>query len=107
MPSRDGRARDVIPVDADGMIDEEALDAMLAGGPALVAIQHVNNETGVIQPIERSREVRAAGSLLLADCAQSGGKDCRFRTPISSPFAAHKLGGPPGIGACWSRTSRR
>ena len=68
-------------------------------GPALVAIQQVNNETGVIQPLERIAErVREAGSLLLADCAQARAR-CRCPTPTSSPSAAHKLGGPPGIGA--------
>jgi cysteine desulfurase len=88
----------VIAVQASGLIDEEALDSMLADGPALVAVQHVNNETGVIQPLDRIAEkVRAAGSLLLADCAQSAGK---LPMPDADFIAAcgHKLGGPPGIG---------
>jgi cysteine desulfurase len=88
----------VIPVQANGLINDEALDAVLAKGPTLVAIQHVNNETGVIQPIERIAEkVRAAGSLLLVDCAQSAGK---LPIPDADFVAAcgHKLGGPPGIG---------
>jgi cysteine desulfurase len=88
----------VIPVHASGVIDEDAMGATLANGPALVAIQHVNNETGVIQPIERIAEkVRAAGSLLLVDCAQSAGK---LPIPDADFIAAcgHKLGGPPGIG---------
>ena len=88
----------VIPVHANGLIDEDALDGFLADGPALVAIQHVNNETGVIQPLERiAAKVRDAGSLLLSDCAQSAGK---FALPDADFIAAcaHKLGGPPGIG---------
>src|SRR4051794_9234930 len=65
----------VIAVQPNGLIDEAALDAALADGPALIAIQHVNNETGIIQPVDGLVEkVRAAGSLLLADCAQSAGK---------------------------------
>src|SRR4029453_9871773 len=43
----------VIPVGSDGLIDEAALDAVLAQGPALVAIQMVNNETGILQPLHR------------------------------------------------------
>jgi cysteine desulfurase len=88
----------VIPVGPDGLIDEAALDAVLAAGSSLIAIQHVNNETGVIQPLEALAEkVRAAGSLLLADCAQSAGK---LPMPEADFIAAcgHKLGGPPGIG---------
>jgi len=98
VPHAMGPASRVIPVDKAGLIDEAELDAVLAEGPALVAIQHVNNETGVIQPLERlAPRIREAGSLLLADCAQSAGK---LPLPDADFIAAcaHKLGGPPGIG---------
>src|SRR4051812_33922539 len=97
VPHAMGPRSTVVPVSPDGLIDEAALDSMLAQGPALVAIQHVNNETGVIQPLERIAEtIRAAGSLLLSDCAQSAGK---LPLPEADFIAAcaHKLGGPPGI----------
>ena len=98
VPHAMGPESRVIRVRQDGLIDEAALDAVLAQGPALVAIQQVNNETGVIQPLERIAErVRDAGSLLLDDCAQSAGKmplpDADF-----SAACAHKLGGPAGVG---------
>lgn len=98
VPFAMGASSQVIPVASDGMIDEAALDAVLGGGPSLIAIQHVNNETGVIQPLERIVEkIRSAGSLLVADCAQSAGK---LPLPDADFIAAcgHKLGGPPGIG---------
>lgn len=88
----------VLPVHHNGLVDEDALNAVLAEGPTLVAIQHVNNETGVVQPIERIAEkVRATGSLLLVDCAQSAGK---LPIPDADFIGAcgHKLGGPPGVG---------
>lgn len=88
-----------LAVNKDGLIDEEALDAVLAKGPTLVAIQQVNNETGVIQPLDRlASKIREAGSLLLSDCAQSASK---MPLPDADFIAicAHKLGGPPGIGA--------
>ncbi|HET9811550.1 MAG TPA: aminotransferase class V-fold PLP-dependent enzyme [Sphingomicrobium sp.] len=94
-----GERSTVLPVDSNGLIDEAELDAVLATGPALIAIQQVNNETGVIQPLERLiPRVREAGSLLLADCAQSASK---IALPDADFIAicAHKLGGPPGIGA--------
>ena len=98
VPHAMGASSRVIPVGADGLIDEAALDSILAEGPALVAIQQVNNETGIIQPLDRlGPRIRAAGSLLLADCAQGAGK---LPLPDADFIAAcaHKLGGPPGIG---------
>ncbi|HEX8571898.1 MAG TPA: aminotransferase class V-fold PLP-dependent enzyme [Allosphingosinicella sp.] len=93
------RARQ-IAVRADGTLDLDDLDRALDGTEApLVAVQSVNNETGVIHPIgEVLARVRAAGGLLLTDCAQSAGK-----LPLPEAdfivVAAHKFGGPPGIGA--------
>lgn len=88
-----------IGVDRDGRLDLGALEQALAGGPALVAIQHVNNETGVVHPIADLRRLaRNSGSPLLVDCAQSAGK---LDLPDADFIAvsAHKLGGPPGVGA--------
>ena len=98
VPHAMGASSKTIPVTADGLIDGAALEAILAEGPALIAIQQVNNETGVIQPLDRlAPRIREAGSLLLSDCAQSAGK---LSLPDADFIAAcgHKLGGPPGIG---------
>jgi cysteine desulfurase len=98
VPHAMGPTSRVIPVHPNGLIDEDALDAVLAEGPALIGIQQVNNETGVIQPLDRfAPKIREAGSLLLVDCAQSAGK---LPLPDADFIAAcaHKLGGPPGVG---------
>ena len=93
----------LIAVDRRGLIDLDELDRALAAGPALVAIQHANNETGVIQPIaEIGERVAAAGGRLLVDAVQSAGK-----LPLPSAdyiaISAHKLGGTPGTGALIAR----
>ena len=83
-----------LAVDATGQV--AAQDAAWAG---LVAVQHVNNETGVVQPLGGIAEaVRSAGGRLLADCAQSAGK---LDLPDADMIAisAHKFGGPIGVGA--------
>ena len=93
----------LVAVDRNGIIDLAALDAALAAGPALVAIQHANNETGVVQPIaEIAARVTAVGSRLLVDAVQSAGK---LPLPAADLVAvsAHKLGGTPGAGALIAR----
>jgi cysteine desulfurase len=94
-----GPAAVELPVDANGLIDLSILKTIITDEPALVAVQLVNNETGVIQPLDRICDlVRGSGSLLLADSAQGAGKiplpDVDFVA-----ITAQKLGGAAGSGA--------
>ena len=102
-PSVLAHADDTIPVDAQGLVDLAALDALLrdhAGRLALVSVMAANNETGVLQPLhEIAERCRAHGVPLHTDATQVFG-----RIPPDLPaqlvtLSAHKGGGPKGVGA--------
>ncbi|MBX9746625.1 MAG: cysteine desulfurase [Hyphomonadaceae bacterium] len=95
----------IAPVDALGVIDLEAMSALLAAAPkpALVVVQLANNETGVIQPVAKvAARCREHGALLLVDAAQALGRIPVNIADLDATYlvvSSHKLGGPPGVGA--------
>lgn len=98
-----------LPVRPDGAADLRALSAestpsdLLVDDPenrSLVAVQHVNSETGNRQHIGFAAEVvHDNGGLLLVDCAQSAGKFALPQMADMAIVSGHKFGGPVGVGA--------
>jgi cysteine desulfurase len=97
-----------VGLDADGLIRVDEIAAALAeadrvGMRLLVAVHLVNNETGVIQPVDRIEMlVGPSPHYLFVDAVQALGKvqlEFAARAPDMMAVSGHKIGGPAGIGA--------
>jgi cysteine desulfurase/selenocysteine lyase len=105
---RTGATLDWVPVDDDGRLVLEALDEKLSGGDVkLVAVAHVSNVVGTINPVaDIVRRAHAAGAVVLIDGSQAVPQLPLSLREIDADFYAwtgHKAYGPTGIGVLHGR----
>jgi cysteine desulfurase len=106
------RGADVIrvPVDSNGLVDLKALEDALTASTSLLSVQWVNNETGVIQPIEAIAAIAEDKAVPLhVDAAQAFGKLALRVGALPIDYVsvtAHKIHGPQGVGAVYVRPGR-
>lgn len=102
-----GATATTVGVGTDGVIDLEELGAASDGGLDLACVMAVNNEVGSVQPVKEVGDMcRSAGTLFFCDLSQAAG-----RVPIDigawhvdlACMSSHKIYGPQGVGALFSR----
>ncbi len=92
-------------IDDDGLLDMEQLDALLARGPKAVAVAHVSNVLGTVNPIaEITRRAHEAGAIVVVDGAQAA-PHLALDVGETDFYAwtGHKAYGPTGIGVLHGR----
>lgn len=99
---KEGFTADVVSPDLSGRVRSEEILNKVKDQTLVVSIMHVNNETGIIQPVsEIGSELSKRGVLFHVDATQSCGKlveELRTMNYDMLSFSAHKLMGPQGVG---------
>jgi len=110
-----GMPLQVIPSDQNGTINLKKLKNCITQNTSIISVMYVNNETGIIQPIEeiieivRNEEKKFGHSIHIhTDAVQALGKipfSLKKLDVDSASFSAHKIGGPKGCGALFLKKS--
>lgn len=94
---------DFVDPDSSGRISAKLIRELLQNDTLLVSIMHVNNETGIIQPVQEIGEYLSDKDVFFhVDATQSFGKlvpELKVLKYDMASVSAHKIGGPQGIGA--------
>ncbi len=102
-----GAVLKVIPVTDEGELELEYLDNLLTNKTKLVAIVHVSNALGTINPVkEIIKKAHAVGAVVLVDGAQSSVHldiDVQELDADFFAFSSHKVYGPTGVGVLYGK----
>lgn len=97
----------VIPVDADGALDQATYRELLSERTRLVAVNHVSNAFGTVNPVaDMAVAAHRAGALILVDGAQAVPHQTVDVQAIDADFYAfsgHKVYGPTGVGVLYGK----
>ncbi|RKT78111.1 cysteine desulfurase [Terracoccus luteus] len=96
-----------VPVAADGSLDLTDLDALLTARTKVLALTHVSNVLGTVNPVTQLAEkAHAVGALVVVDACQSVPHlpvDVSTLGADFIAFSGHKIYGPMGVGVLWGR----
>lgn len=99
-----------LPVDQYGLVNLSEIEKAIRKDTILVSVMLVNNETGVIQPIQKIADLaHQKGAYFMTDATQAVGKmpvNVRAMDIDIMAFSAHKFYGPKGVGALYLRSKR-
>ena len=105
--SKEGAEERLLHVDASGTVDLADARKRITSDVAMTSVMWINNETGVIQPIEELAQLtKAAGAVFHSDAVQAFGKVVIDAKKVPFDFVSvsgHKVGAPKGIGAFYIR----
>jgi cysteine desulfurase/selenocysteine lyase len=107
LAERTGAELGYVPIDDEGLLALDELDALLARGPKLVAVAHASNVLATVNPVEEiARRAHAAGAVVLVDGSQAAPHMPVDVAALGADFyawTAHKAYGPTGIGVLHGR----